>query len=294
MNFYFINKLSKTRRGEVSVIFSVFLWSLFPIITILSYSWINHMFSLAWNTLFSTIFFWIVLSFQKNWWEFKVKWVFLDLILLTIFNWILFYFLFFWWLSKTTAWNAWIIALMEIFFSFIFMELLIWDKSPVEHKYWAILMAIWAIIVLFPWEIKLNPWDVIILVATLMPTAWNFFIKRARRRVSASFIMFFRWAIASFFWLIFAYTVYEAPSIDSFKNALPFLLINWMILLWFSKILWIEWIFLIPIQKATTFVSIAPVFTLMFAYLILNEMPTVYQVIWLIPIVAWWILVTRK
>lgn len=286
--------LSKTKQWELFTSSSIFFWSLFPVITILSYSWVNHIFSLAWSTLFSSIFFAIVLTIQKKWWEFKVKNVWKDLFIATLFIWILFYFFFFWWLSKTTAWNAAIMWLMEIFFAFCFFELILWERSPIKHYYWAMLMTVWAIIILFPWEIKLNLWDLLILIWTIMPPIWNYFMQKARKKVSSTFIMFFRSIVATLFLFIFAYSFSDIPTVNELIESLPFIIIIWFLLLWLSKILWIEGIHRISVPKAVSMNSIWPAFTLLFAFFILKEIPTVYQIMWLIPIMIWWILITRK
>ena len=290
----FFSNLSKIRQWEFYLTSAVLLWSLFPIITILSYSWVDHIFSLAWSAFFACIFFAIILTLQRKWWEIFKKNIWKDLILATLFIWIFFYFFFFWWLSKTTAWNAAVMWLMEIFFAFIYFELFFWEKSPIYHYYWAVFMLSWAVIILFPWEIRFNQWDILILIWTMLSPIWNFYMKKVREKISSTFIMFFRSLIVCIFAFSFAYLFLDAPTGSQLYDSIPFLIIIWFLLLWLSKILWIEGIHKISVPKAMSFNSIWPAFTLVFAFFILGEVPSLYQVLWLIPIVIWWILITRK
>ncbi len=288
------HKLSNTKQWELSIIFHTLLWSLFPIITILSYSNLSHLFSLAWSTLFSCIFFALMLTIKNKWWDFKIKNIWMDLLLTSIFIWILFYLFVFWWLSKTTAWNASIILLMEIFFSFVLFELFMWERSPKKHYLWAIMMAIWAFIILFPWKLTFNLWDLLILIWTMLAPVWNYFMRKVRKKVSSSFIMFFRSIISTIFLFILAYFISDIPTTDQLYKSFPYLIFSWFLLLWLSKIFWIEGVHRISIQKSVSMRSITPAFTIILAFFVLNEIPNLYQIIWFIPIFIWWILITRK
>ena len=60
-------------------------------------------------------------------------------------------------------------------------------------------------------------------------------------------------------------------------HALPFLLISGIFLFGVSKILWIESIHRISVTKANALESIAPLFTIIFAWIILQQQPTLWQ-----------------
>lgn len=70
------------------------------------------------------------------------------------------------------------------------------------------------------------------------------------------------------------------------KEVMPILIINGIIQLGFSKILWMEGIHRISVTKATALGSIAPIITIFFAWLILREAPTSFQLFSVIPMIA--------
>jgi hypothetical protein len=49
--------ISEERKGEIFIFFEALLWSLFPIVTILSLNTLSPITSLAWSTFFASIFF---------------------------------------------------------------------------------------------------------------------------------------------------------------------------------------------------------------------------------------------
>jgi drug/metabolite transporter (DMT)-like permease len=157
-----------------------------------------------------------------------------------------------------------------------------------------ILMVLGAGVILFP---KASGWhigDVIIAIATAVPPIGNMYAQLARRSVSAEWIMFCRSIIGGIFLLIFATIVEPVPAVSEVSHSIPFLLLNGCLLLGLSKILWIDGINLIPITKATSFVGLTPLFTLILAALVLGEPVQLYHILSLLPIMAGMFLLTRK
>lgn len=293
--FQSFDKTSETRKGEIFLLSEAFLWAFFPIITILSLNTLSPVFSLAINTLLSTVFFFIVIIIQWKFNELKNYKAYKYILLNVLIIWVWFYWLFFWWLSETSAWNWWIIALMEIFFSFLFLDLILkHQKSPKIQIFWAILMSFWALLVLLKWSFSINKWDFIILIATILPPFWNYFMQKVRKEMSSAAIMFLRSLVCSVLFFMISYFFNLMTNIDEVMKVLPWLFINWFLLLWLSKIFWIEATHRISIQKAISLNTVSPFLTLIFAYFILWEMPTWWQVLWFIPIAFWAVLIMKK
>ena len=61
------------------------------------------------------------------------------------------------------------------------------------------------------------------------------------------------------------------------QKSIWFLLINGFVVLGFSKILGLEGIHRISVTRAASIACFAPLFTLFFAYLILHQVPTIWQ-----------------
>ncbi len=72
-------------------------------------------------------------------------------------------------------------------------------------------------------------------------------------------------------------------SVEGFSYSLVFLLINGLFLLGLSKFLWIEGIHRINVMKANALASISPLITLLFAFILLQKTPTIYQLLAFIP-----------
>ena len=61
----------------------------------------------------------------------------------------------------------------------------------------------------------------------------------------------------------------------------------------FSKVIWIESIHRIRISKTISLSSVSPSFTLFFAFLILGDIPTVWQLIGIVPMLLGVYVLTR-
>lgn len=150
-----------------------------------------------------------------------------------------------------------------------------------------------AALVLFKWSLSVNIWDLLILMATMFPPLWNYYVQKARKAVSSSVIMFLRSLISSILFFTVSYFFGLNSNMQEVYKALPFLFVNWFLILWFGRILWIEATHRISIQKAVSLQTISPVFTLIFAFFMLWEIPNWWQVIWFVPIIIWSIFIIK-
>lgn len=264
--------------GEVSILSSAILHSFFPIITILSYNGLGPVASLAWTTLFSFFFFLIVALMRKSWVNIFQTEIFLPLLGVTSIIGVAFYLLFFFGLKYTTAGNASIIATLEIFFSFLFFN--VWRKESLDKKHMlgAGLMLASAIVILSPNFTNPHVGDFLILSAVFIAPLGNLFQKQLRSRINSEQILFFRTLIATPVLFILANYLGESLSVTS-KELWFILLVNGIFLFGISKILWIESIYRLGVTKSISLSSLSPIFTLLFAFLILKNVPTATQLV---------------
>jgi drug/metabolite transporter (DMT)-like permease len=287
-------KLDKNKQGEILIFTETLLWSLFPVITILSFTNLSPITSLAWSTLFATMFFALVKSYKKNWSELLNQDALKDILLVSFIIGILFYTLFFSGLKYTSAGNASIIALFEVFSSFLFFHMWRRDHIPKEHIFGAIFILIGAIIVLSPNFTEFRVGDILILSATLVAPVGNFFQQRARKLVSSETILFVRSLIATPFLFGMTYLLKETSTLFDLKQAIVIILINGFVLLGFSKILWVEGIHRISVTKANALASMGPLLTILFAWIILSDLPTVWQLSSVFPMILGVILLSTN
>lgn len=276
-------KLTKEREGELFIFGEAALWALFPVLTILSYGKVSPLVSLGISTIFASIFFAIILSIKKKWHEVTNTSAFKDILLTTLFIGIVYYLLYFFGLQFTSAGNASIIIKTEIFFSYLFFNIWKKDHLPTLHIAGAVLMVIGAIIVLYPNLHVFQRGDLLILAAAFFPPFGNFFARRARAKVSSETIMFYRSLISAavIFLLIFIFR--NTFSYSDLKDSFMVLLIVGVFLLGLSKVMWIEGIMRISVVKANALGSISPMLTLLFAWIFLRNIPTLWQLLSLIP-----------
>lgn len=274
---------NKAFQGELFIIGSAPLWSLFPIFSILAIASIAPLYTAALSTLSAAIAFAIFLTIKKEWHQVLDKSAWKDILLVTLIIGVVFYSLIFIGLQRTTAGNASIISLMEIFFTIVILRA--WKKEQLTKKkvFGSIFMVVGAMLILFQGNIQLNEGDLIILVATAIPPAGNYFAQQARKKVGSNTILFLRSLLAGLFVLALAIIFEPTPTQAALTESMPFIIINGVLLLGLSKIFWLEGIHRIPISKAISLSAVTPGLTLFFAYFILNEIPTIWQILGYIP-----------
>ncbi|OGG71242.1 hypothetical protein A3F27_00045 [Candidatus Kaiserbacteria bacterium RIFCSPHIGHO2_12_FULL_53_13] len=278
--------MSETRKGELLIFLGAVLWSFFPIITVLTYSTLPSLISLAWSTLLATLFFAGVMTYRRKWHELRDIQLWKYSLLVAFFIGILYYSFIFVGLESTTPGNMAIIALFEVFTSFLLFNVFGKEAISFEHKVGAALMVMGAAIVLMRDFSGINVGDVLILVAVCCSPFGNLFQQRARTIASSEAIMFLRSMFSTPALFLLAYALGARVSLADARASLLFLLINGVLLLGLSKLFWIEAIHRISVTKGVALSSVNPFLTLLLAWLILHQAPAMWQIAGLIPLVA--------
>ncbi|MFH1444622.1 MAG: DMT family transporter [Candidatus Peregrinibacteria bacterium] len=287
--------LSPIRHGELNILLSTLLSSVLPVITILSFTYLAPLFSAGLSTLFAGLFFACLLTLKREWSLLRKRQAWKDILLATFFVGIAGYGCFFLGLKYTTAGNAAILNLTEVFFSFLILGLLLRHEPLLPRTViGGACMVFGALLILLPKGNAEWQWGnlLIILGAAFAPLG-NRYAQRARKVVSTNAIMFSRSIISGGCLLLLAFAFEQTPAREAVFASSVFLLINGFLLLGLSVSLWVEAIHLIPITKAVSMVSIMPLFTLIAAYFILKEQPNILQISSLIPITVGMILLTK-
>lgn len=283
------------RTGELCIVSSALLWSLFPVVTILTYSLLTPLYSAALSTLLAAVFFGVLVTVRRQWRLVFERRAWRGILLTSLFIGVLFYAFIFLGLRHTTAGNESIMALMEVFFSFLILGFLL-RHEPIlrQSALGGSLMVIGALLILLPKSSLWHSGDLLILIATIFAPLGNREAQEARKWVSAEFIMFCRSILSGVFLLALALFLEPQPRMAALISSLGFLVANGIVLLGFSKILWIEGIHRIPITEAISLESITPVFTLIVAAVVLHEPIGLIQIAALVPIAGGILLLTMK
>ncbi len=286
--------LSETRKGEWSIILSTFLWGLTPVIILFSYGSLSPLVSLAFSTLLASIFFAIFLTLNKKWGDFSQPGIVNPLLVVALSIGIIYYALYFLGLKGTSPGNASLILLMEVFFSYLFFN--VWKKEQFDgrHIFGSILMLLGAFLVLFRDFTGFNKSDLLILLATASPPIGNYFQQVLRKKISSEAILFGRSVITFPFIFFLAIIFKENFVVGQIIQSFWYLLITGFLLLGFCKVLWIEGIHRVSVTKAAALEAIGPLFTLSFAFILLHQPPTIWQLLSFIPLAGGLILLTYK
>ncbi len=286
--------LTEQRKGERSIFLAAFLWSFFPIVTVLSYAVLPSLVSLAWSTSFATLFFAGTLTYRKKWSDIRNPLLWKYALLIALFIGVLFYGLYYAGLERTTPGNAAIIVLFEVFTSYVFFRVFKGERFSLNHVVGAILMIVGAVIVVGHDFSGINTGNLLILLAVMFSPIGNFFQQKARHIASSEAIMFLRSLLSAPIIFLLAYLFHAHASLGNVYASLPILAINGLLLLGLSKIFWIEAIHRISVTKGIALSSVTPFLTLLLAWLILQQTPNVWQLTSLIPLVGGVLLLTDQ
>jgi drug/metabolite transporter (DMT)-like permease len=285
--------MNETRKGEIYILSEAVLWSLFPVITLLSFNSLKPLASLTLSYATAGLFFAGVLTYKKLWHEIFIKHAFLDVLRGALIIAVLSYFLQFLALKHTTAGNAAVILQMEIFFSYLVFN--VWKKEYLDskHIFGALLMLFGALVVLLPKSSHVNSGDYILLLAAALSPFGNIFQQRARKTISSYSVIFLRTLISLPIILVAAIFLRQGFSLSEIKNSWWLIAINGVFLFGLSKILWLEAIHRISVVKANAITCIGPLFTIIFAYFLLKQSPTVWQLLAILPLAIGVIILTK-
>lgn len=280
-------KSKKVRqRADMYVYLSSILWAFFPIVTILTFSTLDPLPSLALSTLFATLFFAVLMTQRKKWHELRNTTALRDILYVTAFIGIGYYILTFMALKYTSAGNVTLIALLEILSSYIFFSVLRKEDFPIRNILGSVLMVAGAVIVLLPNARAFNIGDFLVMFGVLLAPIGNFFQRRARMKVSSETIMFVRSGLTTVIVFTLAYVLGQRFALADVSGSLVFLLINGVLLFGITKMLWIEAIHRESVTRATALSSVTPALTLLLAFIILGQHPTMFQIISFVPLVG--------
>ncbi|MFH7320410.1 DMT family transporter [Desulfurivibrio sp. D14AmB] len=285
--------LREQRKGETFLLAEEFLWGWFPIVTLLSYQFVDPLWAMAITIFVATLFFAGIMQVRGLWPELRRREAWTDLFWASFYILLLFVLLFVG-LSYTTAGNAALILFLQVLFAYLYFNLFKGEAMTPTHKAGVALVSIGAFLVLFPDEMGFNRGDLLVLLAAMVAPVGNRYQQRARRHVNATTLLFVRnlFSLPLLFplaWLLAA----AHPDLEAIAATWWLLLLNGLFLMGLSKIFWIEGLHRLAITKVSAMTALSPLFTMIFAYPVLGEIPGRWQLGGILPILLGGILITR-
>ena len=284
--------MQEERKGEIYMLLLSLIESWFPILSLFSIPLIGAIYSYTFAIVIATVIFLSLLVYQKKVPELFQKNALKDLLLTTLFINLLFVLVFIG-LQYTTAGNMAVIIFLQLLFAYLYFNLFGSDTLSPMHTAGAAVMGLGALTVLVPDDLSFNRGDLIILIAAAIAPFANLYQKRARSYVSSETILAFRNVVALPVIFALAYLFEPVPTAENLIKAAPYLLVIGFLVFGLAKVLWIEALHRISITKVSAMLALPPIFTLIFAYFTLDEVPGIRQVLGIIPILIGGYLITR-
>lgn len=274
--------VSRQRQGEAAILVGTLVGSFFPVLALLSYNTISPLMSLAVSSLVAAIFFAVILTVRNRWHELRKTGAMLHTLTATCFI-ALFYVFFYLGIRDTGPGNVSILALTEVFFSFLFFHVLRKEHIPRRHIIGAILIVSGAIIALYPTFSGFHPSNLYVIFGTAIVPIGNLYAQRARKQISTEALMFVRVCFTAILIWLLARALGVTGTVGGVVAALPYLFINGILIFGFTTFLWVEGIHRISVTKAKALNSISPLLTLFIVWALLKTPPTQWQLMAFIP-----------
>ena len=269
-----------------------FLESWFPILSIVSMSYIGALHTYTYSLIIALVFFLAIMYKNNSFAELKNKEAYKDLLLTSFWITSLFTLVFIG-MQYTTAGNMAVIIFLQLLFSYLYFNVIGKEKIDTLHLIGAIIMGVGALLILIPDNLVFNKGDLFILAAAAMAPFANLYQKRARKHCSSVTILGFRTVVGLPFITLLTYYLEPAVTYQQLLSALPYLLLIGIVIYVISKIMWIEALHRISITKVSAMMGLLPAMTLFFAYFYLGEVPEVRQILGVIPVLIGGYILTK-
>jgi len=284
--------MTKEREGELLMLGLALLESWFPILSIVSMSYIGALHTYAFSLVIALVFFIGIMAKRNRFVELKNKEAYKDLFLTSFWITTLFTLVFIG-MRYTTAGNMAVIIFLQLLFAYLYFNVFGKEKMDTLHLVGALIMGVGALIILIPDEMTFNKGDLLILAGAITAPFANLYQKRARTFCSSETILGFRTVVGLPFIALLAWAYEPTIQYENFIHALPYLLFIGIVIYVISKIMWIEALHRISITKVSAMMGLVPMMTLLFAYLYLHEIPQLRQILGIIPILVGGYLLTK-
>lgn len=212
--------MTKEREGELLMVGLSFMESWFPILSIISLSYIGALHTYAFSLLFTLILFLAIMLKKKLFAELKNRDSYKDLLLATFWITALFVLIFIG-MQYTTAGNTSVITYLQLFFAYLYFNILGKEKIDFIHGIGALIMGIGAMVILLPNDLSFNKGDWIILLSASIAPVANLYSKRARKSFSSETILGFRTLVALPVISLLAWLIEPEVSLENMQKALP-------------------------------------------------------------------------
>lgn len=262
--------------GVLLVLSSAVLWGVFPILINHGVKIIPPLTFAAISTLIAAAGALMYTIQQKTLREFKYKKAYFPLFMITMCFIVVPFILLFIGTQKTSALNTTLLDLTEIIFTIIFTHF-IGEKTTLQKLIGALGIFFGAFFIMYNGQRTLNFGDILIILSTVLYPVGNFYGKKALKLISPATILFIRTLIGGLILSVIAlFFEREANWQLIFIQHWKLFLLNGLLLLGLSKVLWYESLKRLDISKAVSLIMTFPISSLIIL-IILGEKISLLQ-----------------
>ena len=181
--------------------------------------------------------------------------------------------------KHTSGINTALLLKAEIFFTFIFATLVLHERLSRIQFVGMIVILAGGLLIAFNGTLSINFGDMLIILGTALFPFGNTYAKKAMKSLPINIVLMLRYLIGGTVLMILSLLLEDIHLIRNVElYSAAWILITYIVpILIFSKILIYGGFKRIPLGRAIYIVSSAPAFSLIFAFFILKEYPTLYQ-----------------
>ena len=181
--------------------------------------------------------------------------------------------------KHTTAINTALLLQCEMVTTFLVYEFFFKQKHSLQQLVGAVIVFTGSTLVLYNGSFSLNKGDLIILSSTLCFPFGNYFAKRALGVIPPSQVLLFRFGFAAPIFFVLSFFLEDLSVIfHTVFNHLHLVLPYAICILFLSKFLWYIGLARMSVSRGIFILMAYPAFSLVFAFILLKEVPTWYQV----------------
>lgn len=289
----FSTKLSEQRKGEVFATLPLVFEAWFPIFAFFTVTALGAIHAYFYSLLIASVALFIWLSYRKRTSELFHSQARKPLLLVSFWMTLL-YILIFVALEFTSASHVALILFLQILFSYLFLGRKQGERMEGLPLLGVVSMTVGALIILFPEDLKINIGDLLALIAAAIAPIANLYQKQARQFVSSDTILTARSVIAlPFLWGLMV-LLEPSQGWQTIQSVLHWLFLTGILVFVLSKIFWIEALHRLPITKVNALYAFSPLLTMVLAFYMLNETPTLHQLFGALPILLGGYWITRQ
>jgi drug/metabolite transporter (DMT)-like permease len=273
-----MRKLSEETVGVILVLISILFYGLEPIISKYTVNTVNPLFTATISILFASIIPLFILINKGMVKELIKRENIVYLFFISFFGSVIALILFLVGVRMTSGISASLLLQIEPIYSALLGFFVLREAISKRQVFAMFLVIIGVGVIFYNGSLQINYGDILILATPLFYQISHLIVKKVMKGIEEDVIIAGRFLYAAPILLILSTLAganqFEVLLKPLYFSSLLFLGVSWAL----GYILWIKAIRRINLSKATVIVAPYPVLSLIFAWMILSEVPSVYQI----------------